>query len=202
MKPARTAGLWDARRQVEILREAGLMVLGSGLTDPDVSLAASLALFGAFQLKHPAALNGPQFLTRSFLRTWGERWYKDAPLLLRFLDADALYEETTKDLEDLIVLTKRLPDEVNSYATANIYGVVTKVDDQQVSSLEDLARLLEAKAGEYAVIRFLGSDEPLVLSRRRVATRNQAINTKYGVVPDRWLKGQEADGAVTREAQR
>ncbi len=68
MKPARTAGLWDARRQVEILREAGLMVLGSGLTDPDVSLAASLALFGAFQLTHPAALNGPQFLTRSFLR--------------------------------------------------------------------------------------------------------------------------------------
>ncbi|MBK5290996.1 MAG: hypothetical protein JJE04_04775 [Acidobacteriia bacterium] len=68
MKPARTAGLWDARRQIEILREARLMVLGSGLTDPDVSLAASLALFGAFQLKHPAALNGPQFLTRSFLR--------------------------------------------------------------------------------------------------------------------------------------
>ena len=45
MKPARTAGLWDARQQIEILQDAGLMFLGSGLTDPDVSLAASLHLF-------------------------------------------------------------------------------------------------------------------------------------------------------------
>lgn len=68
MKPARTAGLWDARRQMEILRDAGLMILGSGLTDPDVSLAASLALFAAFDVSHPAALNGLQFLTGSFLK--------------------------------------------------------------------------------------------------------------------------------------
>jgi L-alanine-DL-glutamate epimerase-like enolase superfamily enzyme len=33
-----------------------------------VSLAASLALFGAYDLKHPAALNGPQFLTSSILQ--------------------------------------------------------------------------------------------------------------------------------------
>ncbi len=68
MKPARTAGLFDAKRQIEILREAGLMVLGSGLTDPDTSLAASLILYGAYQVTHPCALNGPQFLTGSFLK--------------------------------------------------------------------------------------------------------------------------------------
>ncbi len=69
MKPARTAGLWDAKRQVEILRDAGLMFLGSGLTDPDVSLAASLQLYAAYGLKYPAALNGPQFLRKSYLRS-------------------------------------------------------------------------------------------------------------------------------------
>lgn len=68
MKPARTAGLWDARQQVEILERRKLMFLGSGLTDPDVSLAASLVLFGAYGLKYPAALNGLQFLTGSFLK--------------------------------------------------------------------------------------------------------------------------------------
>lgn len=68
MKPARTAGLWDARKQVEIVLEAGLMFLGSGLTDPDVALAAALQLYGAYGLKFPAALNGPQFLTGSLLR--------------------------------------------------------------------------------------------------------------------------------------
>jgi L-alanine-DL-glutamate epimerase-like enolase superfamily enzyme len=69
MKPARTAGLWDARRQIEIVQQAGLMFLGSGLTDPDVSLAASLQLFGAYQLQYPAALNGLQFLAGSYLRS-------------------------------------------------------------------------------------------------------------------------------------
>jgi len=68
MKPARTAGLRDARLQVEYLERNHLLFLGSGLTDPDVSLAASLALFAAYGLKHPAALNGPQFLAGSFLR--------------------------------------------------------------------------------------------------------------------------------------
>ncbi len=67
MKPSRCGGLLSARRQVEMLLDAGLMVLGSGLTDPDISLAASLALYGAYGVKFPCALNGPQFLTYSVL---------------------------------------------------------------------------------------------------------------------------------------
>jgi len=68
MKPARCGGLWPQRRQIEIIEDAGLMWLGSGLGDPDVSLAASLALYGAYGLKTPAALNGPQFLAASILK--------------------------------------------------------------------------------------------------------------------------------------
>lgn len=68
MKPARTAGLWDAKKQIEIVQDAGLLFLGSGLTDPDLALAAALGLYGAYGLKFPAALNGPQFLTGSFLK--------------------------------------------------------------------------------------------------------------------------------------
>ena len=47
---------------IELVQERGLLFLGSGLTDPDVSLAASLLLYGAYDLKYPAALNGPQYL--------------------------------------------------------------------------------------------------------------------------------------------
>jgi L-alanine-DL-glutamate epimerase-like enolase superfamily enzyme len=68
MKPARCGGITEARRQIEIVQGAGLMFLGSGLTDPDLSLAASLALYGAYDLKYPAALNGPQFLSGSILK--------------------------------------------------------------------------------------------------------------------------------------
>ncbi len=67
MKPARCGGLTSARRQCRILRERGLILLGSGLTDPDISLAASSALFSAFGVSTPLALNGPQFLQGSIL---------------------------------------------------------------------------------------------------------------------------------------
>ena len=69
MKPARCGGLWSNRKQIELCLEHGLQWLGSGLTDPDISLAATLALYGAYGLKRPAALNGPQFLTASVLAT-------------------------------------------------------------------------------------------------------------------------------------
>lgn len=67
MKPARCGGLHSARAQIEILERERKLFLGSGLTDPDVSLSASLILYGAYGLAYPAALNGPQFLGESVL---------------------------------------------------------------------------------------------------------------------------------------
>jgi muconate cycloisomerase len=63
MKPARCGGINEAKRQIEMCLANDLTFLGSGLTDPDLSLAASLLLYGAFDLQKPAALNGPQFLS-------------------------------------------------------------------------------------------------------------------------------------------
>jgi L-alanine-DL-glutamate epimerase-like enolase superfamily enzyme len=67
MKASRTGGLHYARRQIEILVDRGLMWLGSGLCDPDIALAAHLALYAAYGLDRPAALNGPQFLQSDVL---------------------------------------------------------------------------------------------------------------------------------------
>lgn len=67
LKVSRAGGLRSARRQIEVARDAGLFWLGSGLTDPDLSLAASLVLYAAYGLEKPAALNGPQFLTADIL---------------------------------------------------------------------------------------------------------------------------------------
>ncbi len=68
MKPARCGGLLSNKRQIELCQEHKLIWLGSGLTDPDISLAATLGLYGAYGLKKPAALNGPQFLTADVLK--------------------------------------------------------------------------------------------------------------------------------------
>ncbi len=67
MKIPRCGGILPAKQQIEIVQNANLMFLGSGLTDPGLSLAATLQLYGAFQYEKPAALNGPQFIDQSIL---------------------------------------------------------------------------------------------------------------------------------------
>ena len=68
MKPARCGGVTEAARQIQRVLESGLMFLGSGLTDPDLALAAAASLYAAFDLQYPAALNGPQFLEGNLLQ--------------------------------------------------------------------------------------------------------------------------------------
>jgi L-alanine-DL-glutamate epimerase-like enolase superfamily enzyme len=62
MKVARCGGLWPASRIIGLLQDHGLRVFASGLTDPELSLAASIHLFAWAGLELPAALNGPQYL--------------------------------------------------------------------------------------------------------------------------------------------
>ena len=67
MKPARCGGLQSNDAQIRYCKDHGRMWLGSGLTDPDISFAAAVALYAAHGLSRPAALNGPQFLTADVL---------------------------------------------------------------------------------------------------------------------------------------
>jgi muconate cycloisomerase len=62
MKVARCGGLWNAVRIASLLRENGLELFASGLTDPEFSLAASAHFFASVGLQRPAALNGPQYI--------------------------------------------------------------------------------------------------------------------------------------------
>jgi L-alanine-DL-glutamate epimerase-like enolase superfamily enzyme len=64
MKVARCGGLWPAFQIIKLLDRRELLLFASGLTDPDLSLAASAHLFAAAGIEQPAALNGPQYLAR------------------------------------------------------------------------------------------------------------------------------------------
>ena len=62
MKVARCGGLWNATRIATLLKENDLLLFASGLTDPDLSMAASAHFFGWAGLDTPAAINGPQYI--------------------------------------------------------------------------------------------------------------------------------------------
>lgn len=62
IKVSKMAGLSGASECIERAMEEGIGLLGSGLTETRLGLAASAHLYGAFALKYPVDLNGPQFL--------------------------------------------------------------------------------------------------------------------------------------------
>lgn len=65
-KVQRCGGLTLALRQCQLAEDCGVPVMGSGLTESDIGLAASLHLFAAFGVDTPVDLNGRQFLTSPY----------------------------------------------------------------------------------------------------------------------------------------
>ncbi|MGI5420114.1 mandelate racemase/muconate lactonizing enzyme family protein [Actinomadura luteofluorescens] len=61
-KVQRTGGLTLSRRLCALAEDCGVALMGSGLTDSDLGLAASLHLFSAFGVDTPVDLNGRQFI--------------------------------------------------------------------------------------------------------------------------------------------
>jgi hypothetical protein len=131
------------------------------------------------------------------LRTWGEKWFREAPYLLRFLDIYSPLATDFRGYTDFVILSKRLPDAVNQHATGNQNGVVTKVNGKEVRSIQALIDILESIEDPFLVVEFFDSNEPIVLSTDEVRKRNRMILERYGVSPDRWTAGAEIDGALT-----
>ena len=62
IKVSKMAGLSQARKCIERAMNAGIGLLGSGLTETRLGLTASAHLYSAYGFKYPVDLNGPQFL--------------------------------------------------------------------------------------------------------------------------------------------
>jgi muconate cycloisomerase len=65
-KVQRSGGLTLSRRLCALAEDSGVRLMGSGLTDSDLGLAASLHLFSAYGIDTPVDLNGRQFVTSSY----------------------------------------------------------------------------------------------------------------------------------------
>ncbi len=61
-KVQRNGGLTLSRRLCQLAQDSGVRLMGSGLTDSDLGLAASLHLFAAHGIDTPVDLNGRQFI--------------------------------------------------------------------------------------------------------------------------------------------
>lgn len=109
-----------------------------------------------------------------------------------FLDNDLYLEKP-----EIIVLSKILPDPINTYLRGFVNAIVEKINGRKIRILEDVSDAFKLSS-EYYVIEFLGRGRPLVLERKAVMEAREHILRGYGVsseeylgdsiVPESWVK--------------
>ena len=67
LKIAKSAGPWGCQRSAIVAEANGLGLLGSGLTEAGIGLAATIHLYSTLSLILPPELNGPKFLSELYV---------------------------------------------------------------------------------------------------------------------------------------
>lgn len=66
-KVQRSGGLWNRRQFAELAEASGVRLMGSGLTETDIGLSASVQLYARFGVDTPVDLNGRQFVDSAYV---------------------------------------------------------------------------------------------------------------------------------------
>jgi len=101
-----------------------------------------------------------------------------------YMKRDGLY----KDREQCVVLTRRLPHKVNSYAEGFINGVVTQVNGRAVSTLRDVKAAAAHPVDGFHVLRFAGTRDAIVLNAAATREAADEIADAYGVVSQEYFE--------------
>ena len=127
-------------------------------------------------------------LSRGYLKSWGRKWHKEAPLLLRYAFWYSRVIDRFSDVEDLVVFSTRLPDAVNRYADIYKERIVDKINGVEIHSLDQIEGALRKGHPEFIVVDFWLEKSPMILPRRLADARDQDIAEKYKVRPRKWLE--------------
>lgn len=87
---------------------------------------------------------------------------------------------------EIVVLTKILPDPINTYLKGFVNSIVDKINDKEVGTLEDLSAAFKEPA-DYYVIQLLGKGRPIVLERKAVMEARKRILKRYGFIKEEYL---------------
>ena len=94
--------------------------------------------------------------------------------------------------QDLVLLTRTLPDEVNARFDEHGRALVTKVNGVEVTGLEHLHSLLYPAEGavrpEYTVIELADAPRPVVIDNATVEAANKRISERYNIPAPARLK--------------
>jgi S1-C subfamily serine protease len=110
---------------------------------------------------------------------------------LRYYYTQFLAKDIYLQHPEVIVISKILPDSVNSYLDHFVNAIVEKVNDKPIRTMDDLTRAFD-EPSEFYVIRVIGDPQPLVLKAAAITEARERINRRYDVTQERYLQ----DGIV------
>lgn len=129
-------------------------------------------------------------LTREILKTLRGGFASVNEHRLLYLSRYAKRDGHYRDQAAFIILIRRLPHPVNTYADPFLLGRVLLINDVAIRSLGDVRRAFDHHDGEFHVIRFEGTDDPLVLDARLASSAERSILGQYGVPSPFHIKGE------------
>lgn len=89
------------------------------------------------------------------------------------------------DRQEFVVLVRRLPHAVNTYAEAFLYGIVEEVNGRRIRRLEDVTEAAAHPIGGFHVIRLAHQQDRLILDAEAVRRAEEEIALIYGLPRNR-----------------
>jgi S1-C subfamily serine protease len=122
-----------------------------------------------------------QPLSSSFYATLADR-----PVTLRYYYTQFIDAELYLQHPEVVVISKVLPDPINTYQDRFINTIVDTINDAKVRTLEDVAAAFD-RPEDFYVIRVVGDPQPLVLEAKAVSKARLRILERYKVTLERYL---------------
>lgn len=117
-------------------------------------------------------------LSRGYLDELGG--LQKAPLTVRHT-YQGVYGDEDLRAEDVLVLSTRLPHEINQ-GSENVVGLILEsLDGEEILGMGDLKKKLNSKKGPYVKMFFKGKDTPYMMKVSEVLEKSDAILKQYRV---------------------
>ncbi len=126
-------------------------------------------------------------LTRELLKTLPDTDNFNAAQLMyyaQFAKMDQLY----KGVNEFVVLINILPNQVNTYSSSFINGIVTEINGKKITKLNDVKNIIEKRTRSYDVFTFANMDDQLILDARDADMADAGILNTYGIIESEHLK--------------
>lgn len=123
-----------------------------------------------------------QPLTSSFYAT-----LQNKSITLRYYYTQFLGEELYLQHPEVVVISKVLPDPINTYQKRFVNTIVDEINGVKMKTLKDVADAFK-KPAKFFVVRVVGDPQPLVLQAQAATNARERILKRYRITQEAYLE--------------